>query len=749
MKHTAGTHSTSRSISLLQLGGMVWCVGFVLMTLFWLNSEYARQQTLFRQRAEGFFQSVSQRMEQNESVMLSLELLMRTQSQLGLPDVQRFTQQLMQRYPHMYSIQFFEEVPRDHVASFTQKMRQRGFPDFQLKEPAPASQGGWRAVRPRGNYHPIVMVEPQLDGSPNALGMDINAAGQHTETLRAAEQFGHMESTAPFALPEGGRAYLLVKSVQQHGGAENTPRKAFVGILVRNDRLLSELPLTNNAAHDVGMVFYPRVDRPFDNIFFRSPMHPIPTWESTWLPRFHFEQPIPSSAQPFLIRLDYQLRAADLNLQPLLYLAISLGMAVGFSMGVLGQRRRSRQQGAEANESLLREREMAAMTLQHIHDGVIRIDSQARIDYLNPMAASLLQVSPGTVIGEPVFSVFRLHFEMSQHMQENPVNESLKFRRSVELPENTALLRKDGQNLLIEGNISPLPSRQHLHAGALITFRNLGPTHNKVLARLSASQKRLREHEEKLAHVARLNTMGEMASGIAHELNQPLSAIVSYNQACLRMLEDEHPDLDLVEQAMRSTAQQATRAGDILQRLRAFVSKQPVRWEPISLNQIVHNTLMLADHALRENGIETLIKLQDTLPPVMGDAIQIEQVTLNLLTNAMDALKHKPQPRQIRLETSCTDELACLRVVDNGPGIPEAMVHKLFTPFSTTKPHGMGLGLTICQSIIESHQGHISGRSLPDGGSSFRITLPLQHAQPSAASLCEKDTSPHEPNPQL
>ena len=133
----------------------------------------------------------------------------------------------------------------------------------------------------------------------------------------------------------------------------------------------------------------------------------------------------------------------------------------------------------------------------------------------------------------------------------------------------------------------------------------------------------------------------------------------------------------------------------------------------------------------------------------MGDAIQIEQVTLNLLTNAMDALKHKPQPRQIRLETSCTDELACLRVVDNGPGIPEAMVHKLFTPFSTTKPHGMGLGLTICQSIIESHQGHISGRSLPDGGSSSRITLPLQHAQPSAASLCEKDTSPHEPNPQL
>ena len=133
-------------------------------------------------------------------------------------------------------------------------------------------------------------------------------------------------------------------------------------------------------------------------------------------------------------------------------------------MVMLSQRRRSRQQGMEANESLQREREMAAMTLQHIHDGVIRIDSAGRIDYLNPMAATLLQTPPEQVIGQSVFAVFRLHFEMSQHMQDNPVNESLKFRRPVELPENTPCCARTGKacdrGQYLAAALTPAPARR-------------------------------------------------------------------------------------------------------------------------------------------------------------------------------------------------------------------------------------------------------------------------------------------------
>ena len=113
----------TRAISPWRLGVVLWSVGFIIMTLYWLNSEYTRQHALFRQRASAYAQTVSQRMEQNESVMLSLELLMRTQSQLGMQDVQRFTQQLMQRYPHIYSIQFFEEVSREQAPAFVQRMK--------------------------------------------------------------------------------------------------------------------------------------------------------------------------------------------------------------------------------------------------------------------------------------------------------------------------------------------------------------------------------------------------------------------------------------------------------------------------------------------------------------------------------------------------------------------------------------------------------------------------------------------------
>ena len=297
MKSLSSPRPSPDALNPWRLGVILWCIGFVAIAALWLNSEYTRQHAQFRQRAGAYAQAVSQRMEQNESVMLSLELLMRTQSQLGMQDVQRFTQQLMQRYPHIHAIQFFEEVPRDQVAAFEQRMRLRGLTQFQIKESGPEPVG-WRPARPRSVYHPIVMVEPQ-DPEHNQLGMDVNADGQHSETLRAAEQFGHMESSAPFALPDNGRGYLLLKAVQQHSTHAGEARRAFVGILLRHDRLLADIPLANNHAHDISVVFYPRVDRVFDNMFFRAPMTPAAAWESTWLPRFHFEQPVTSTAQPF------------------------------------------------------------------------------------------------------------------------------------------------------------------------------------------------------------------------------------------------------------------------------------------------------------------------------------------------------------------------------------------------------------------------------------------------------------------
>ncbi|MFO1235282.1 MAG: PAS domain-containing protein [Rivihabitans pingtungensis] len=242
---------------------------------------------------------------------------------------------------------------------------------------------------------------------------------------------------------------------------------------MRHDRLLADIPLANSQAHDIevwcftywwiGLYIgvFPRAD------------DARPAWESTWLPRFHRTTCASSTAQPFLIKLIDNCAAATPNLQPLVYLGLTLGMAVGFAGWGGPASCRSRQQGMQLAESLQREREMAAMTLQHIHDGVIRIDSAGRIDYLNPMAAMLLQTPPEQVIGQSGHAVFRLHFEMSQHMQDNPVNESLKFRRPVELPK-TPPAAQGRAKPVDRGQYLAAALRQHLHAGALITFRYLG-----------------------------------------------------------------------------------------------------------------------------------------------------------------------------------------------------------------------------------------------------------------------------------
>ena len=205
--------------------------------------------------------TVSQRMEQNESVMLSLELLMRNPVTTGHAGRAAFTQQLMQRYPHIYSIQFFEEVSREQAPAFVQRMKQRGLFDFQLKEPATGP-----AARMAASASAQPLPSHRDDRTPagwlnSQLGMDINADGQHSETLRAAEQFGHMESTAPFALPDNGRGLFVgqVRATAWHRGGE--PRQAFCRHPVAPRPAAGGHSAGQYHAHDISVVFYPRADR--------------------------------------------------------------------------------------------------------------------------------------------------------------------------------------------------------------------------------------------------------------------------------------------------------------------------------------------------------------------------------------------------------------------------------------------------------------------------------------------------------
>ncbi|MGZ5044169.1 MAG: sensor histidine kinase, partial [Methylobacter sp.] len=238
-----------------------------------------------------------------------------------------------------------------------------------------------------------------------------------------------------------------------------------------------------------------------------------------------------------------------------------------------------------------------------------------------------------------------------------------------------------------------------------------------------------RKHLDELAHVTRLGLMGEMASGIAHEVNQPLAAISSYTQVSLNLINIESPDMVKLTDVLHKTQQQALRAGRIIHRMREFVRTHSKHRTSIDINVLVHDAVGLCIAELKQNDIKVTFELENNLSPVHVDQIQIEQVLINLIRNSIEALQNLPakQQRQLVISTSLKlNNSIQVRVTDNGSGIDTDEQQKILTPFYTTKADGMGMGLSISRSLIDAHEGTLGFNSEPGKGATFYFTLPMQ-----------------------
>jgi C4-dicarboxylate-specific signal transduction histidine kinase len=235
-----------------------------------------------------------------------------------------------------------------------------------------------------------------------------------------------------------------------------------------------------------------------------------------------------------------------------------------------------------------------------------------------------------------------------------------------------------------------------------------------------------RQQHEKLQLTARLISVGEMASTLAHELNQPLAAIVNYNMGCVRRLRSgDYTTLDLLN-AMEKTTEQAERAGKIIQRAREMVRRRDPQRIECSINDVITNLAHMIDMRARKSGVALSLRLAPALPQVMGDKGMLEQAVLNLALNAIEAMRDTPAAaRTLTIASRCAhDSTIEIEVRDSGCGIPSELANNLFTPFFTTKPDGMGMGLTICRSIAEFHDGRLRASRNPDAGSTFYFSLP-------------------------
>ena len=229
-----------------------------------------------------------------------------------------------------------------------------------------------------------------------------------------------------------------------------------------------------------------------------------------------------------------------------------------------------------------------------------------------------------------------------------------------------------------------------------------------------------------LAHVARVTTLGEIAASIAHEINQPLTAIVTNASACTRWMYAQPPNLERAAASMDNIVDDANRASEIINRVRALATRTELKKTSLELNVVVHEVLALMQTRFRENRISVRTNLSNDLPMIFGDRIQLQQVVLNLLVNAIDALNAVPNDgREIHIISSKSNTCgATITIDDSGVGIDPASVNHLFDAFHSTKSDGMGIGLSICRSIIEAHSGQIWAAPNKPRGAAFCFTLP-------------------------
>jgi len=239
------------------------------------------------------------------------------------------------------------------------------------------------------------------------------------------------------------------------------------------------------------------------------------------------------------------------------------------------------------------------------------------------------------------------------------------------------------------------------------------------------------QQQKRVEQTSRLITMGEMASSLAHELNQPLSAIANYCAGCVKRMQAGNYRFEDLLSAMQKASDQAERAGKIIRRMRDMVKKSdPVRW-PIAVTALLDEARAFADIEAQRSGTQIIVDIPDNLPNVVVDRIMIEQVLLNLVKNGIEAMNDVPfDRRRLLVQARQVDNrMIEVAVIDNGHGLNEEDMERIFAPFYTTKPEGMGIGLVICRSIIEFHQGRLWAEPRHEGGTAFRFTVPIEEEQ--------------------
>jgi two-component system sensor kinase FixL len=393
---------------------------------------------------------------------------------------------------------------------------------------------------------------------------------------------------------------------------------------------------------------------------------------------------------------------------------MGLFAALGVGIAFVGDRLFRADAAARAfNETILQREAHLQSILDTVPDAMVVIDTNGIVQSFSAAAARLFQHPPADMVGKNVSSLMPAPY---REAHDGYIERYLKTGEKRIIGQGRVVVgeRKDGSTFPMELSVGEVRVRQaHYFTGFV-----------RDLTERQATRARLQELQSELVHISRVTAMGELASALAHELNQPLSAIANYLRGAERLLEAPSPDVDRLRDPVAKATAQALRAGDVIRRLRDFVATGESERQVESLSKIIEESLALALVGVKGSDMRVQTVRGYLDDHVFADKVQIQQVLLNLIRNAIEAMADAPRRELTILSQTGAGGEAVVRVADTGPGLAPAQVARLFEPFMTTKKTGMGVGLSICRTIIDAHGGRIWIEETPGGGATFVLRFP-------------------------
>lgn len=262
--------------------------------------------------------------------------------------------------------------------------------------------------------------------------------------------------------------------------------------------------------------------------------------------------------------------------------------------------------------------------------------------------------------------------------------------------------------------------------GATLLITGLMEMKRRVEQSRNHAEEALRQAQSDLARVSRVTTMGELTASLAHEVNQPIAAAATDANTCLRWLNRDQPDVEEAREAASRVVKDATRAAEIISRVRALFKKGAPQRELVDINEIIREMITLMRSEITRHSISVRTELGEDIPPIMGDRVQLQQVLMNLMLNGIDAMKEVDGTRRLSIESQRENEHLTVSVSDTGVGLPRQHSDQIFDAFFTTKDHGTGMGLRVSRSIVESHEGRLWAGDNSPRGARFAFTLPVK-----------------------